>query len=224
MNTIAGRAEEACAGAAGWREHPASGKRRSKAAALYMRDLRKRIVSPSAKKYTRTAQGMRLRQSRHRRYAGKINDCAGEKLLSGPASRTNQFLPHMLEAALRGCYPMMVGVRRVVPNMFRMPTFQVRHPGAVCIHAKTDNLARNPGRLGFHGLHSPILRAFLRPSSYFPWPRRLRQQPLLEVLHSVCYINNEPLEGAQNMEAGNETAAAILVQTIFLKDGHLQGL
>jgi len=26
------------------------------------------------------------------------------------------------------------------------------------------------------------------------------------------------------MEAGNETAAAILVQTIFLKDGHLQGL
>jgi len=26
------------------------------------------------------------------------------------------------------------------------------------------------------------------------------------------------------MEAGNETAAAILVQTIFLKDGHLQGI
>ena len=26
------------------------------------------------------------------------------------------------------------------------------------------------------------------------------------------------------MEAGNEAAAAILVQTIFLKDGHLQGL
>lgn len=26
------------------------------------------------------------------------------------------------------------------------------------------------------------------------------------------------------MEVGNEAAAAILVQTIFLKDGHLQGL
>jgi hypothetical protein len=26
------------------------------------------------------------------------------------------------------------------------------------------------------------------------------------------------------MDAGNESAAAILVQTIFLKDGHLQGL
>lgn len=26
------------------------------------------------------------------------------------------------------------------------------------------------------------------------------------------------------MEAGNEVAAAILLQTIFLKDGHLQGL
>lgn len=26
------------------------------------------------------------------------------------------------------------------------------------------------------------------------------------------------------METGHETAAAILVQTIFLKDGHLQGL
>jgi hypothetical protein len=148
----------------------------------------------------------------------------GEKLLSGPASRTNQFLTHMLEAALRGCYPMMVGVRRIVANVFLMPAFQVRHPGAVCIHAKTDNLARNPGRLSFHGLHTPILRAFLRPCSYFRWPLQLRQQPLLEVLHSVCYINNEPLEGAQNMEAGNETAAAILVQTIFLKDGHLQGL
>jgi hypothetical protein len=27
-----------------------------------------------------------------------------------------------------------------------------------------------------------------------------------------------------NMDAGNETAAAILVQTIFMRDGHLQGL
>jgi hypothetical protein len=31
-------------------------------------------------------------------------------------------------------------------------------------------------------------------------------------------------EGEASMEAGSEAAAAILVQTIFLKDGHLQGL
>jgi hypothetical protein len=31
-------------------------------------------------------------------------------------------------------------------------------------------------------------------------------------------------KGVLGMAAGNETAAAILVQTIFLKDGHLQGL
>jgi hypothetical protein len=94
----------------------------------------------------------------------------------------------MLEPALRGCYPVMVGVWRIVPNVFLMPAFQVRHPVAVYIHAKTDNLARNSGRLGFHWLHtSIILRAFLPPSSYFQWPLQLRQQPLLEVLHSVCY-------------------------------------
>ena len=31
-------------------------------------------------------------------------------------------------------------------------------------------------------------------------------------------------KGVRGMAAGNEAAAAILVQTIFLKDGHLQGL
>ena len=124
------------------------------------------------------------------RYENKM--IAGEKLLSEPASRTHQFLPHMVEAALRSCYPMMVGVRRVVPNVFLMPALKVRYPVAVYIHAKPDNLARNPGRLGFHWLHIPILRAFLRPSSYFRRPLQLRQQPPLEVLHSVCYIDNEP--------------------------------
>jgi hypothetical protein len=98
----------------------------------------------------------------------------------------------MLKAALRGCYPVMVGVWRVVANVFLMPAFQVRHPVAVYIHAKTDNLARNSGRLGFHWLHTFILRAFFPPPSYFRWPLQLRQQPLLEVLHSVCYTNNEP--------------------------------
>jgi hypothetical protein len=31
-------------------------------------------------------------------------------------------------------------------------------------------------------------------------------------------------QGEPKMETGHETAAAILVQTIFLKDGHLQGI
>jgi hypothetical protein len=130
----------------------------------------------------------------------------------------------MLEAALRRCYPVMVGVRRIIPNVLLMPAFQFRHPGAVYIHMKTDNLAQYPRRLGFHWPHTSILPAFLRPSLNFSLHHRLRQQPLHEVLHSVCYVNKEPLEGAQNMEAGNEAAAAILVQTIFLKDGHLQGI
>ena len=32
------------------------------------------------------------------------------------------------------------------------------------------------------------------------------------------------LTGDTTMESGDQTGAAILVQTIFLKDGHLQGL
>ncbi len=130
----------------------------------------------------------------------------------------------MLEPALCRCYPVMVGVRRIIPNMLLMPAFQFRHPVAVYIHMKPNNLAQNPERLGFPWSHSFILRAFLSPHLNFWQPRRLPQQPRHEVLHSICYAIKSHLEGAQNMEAGNETAAAILVQTIFLKDGHLQGI
>jgi hypothetical protein len=46
--------------------------------------------------------------------------------------------------------------------------------------------------------------------------------------YAKCYTlhckSKNKQKGAQSMEAGNEAAAAILVQTIFLKDGHLQGL
>jgi hypothetical protein len=34
----------------------------------------------------------------------------------------------------------------------------------------------------------------------------------------------QPNQGEFEMGTGHETAAAILVQTIFLKDGHLQGI
>src|ERR1700738_3268030 len=57
MNTITGRAEEACAdaGSPACREHAASGKTNSKATSLYKRDLRERIVPPSGKNYTQPA-------------------------------------------------------------------------------------------------------------------------------------------------------------------------
>jgi hypothetical protein len=38
-------------------------------------------------------------------------------------------------------------------------------------------------------------------------------------------VDSQPndMDGEATMDTGYETAAAILVQTIFLKDGHLQG-
>ena len=97
----------------------------------------------------------------------KINDRAEGKLLAGPASRTTQFLSHMLETALCGCHPVMVGVRRIIPNVLLMPAFQFRHPGAVHIHMKPNDLAQNPARLGFHWLHTSILRIFFLPVPKF---------------------------------------------------------
>jgi hypothetical protein len=44
------------------------------------------------------------------------------------------------------------------------------------------------------------------------------------MLHSGVQIDEKYAKGALSMDGGNEAAAAILVQTIFLKDGHLQGL
>jgi hypothetical protein len=39
-----------------------------------------------------------------------------------------------------------------------------------------------------------------------------------------CKADKKRGKGVPSMGTGNEAAAAILVQTIFLKDGHLQGL
>ncbi len=69
----------------------------------------------------------------------------------------------MPEAALRGCHPVVVGVGRIIPNVLLVAAFQFRHPVAVYIHTKPNNLAQNPGRLGFHWPHASILRAFLCP-------------------------------------------------------------
>ena len=92
---------------------------------------------------------------------------AWKELLAGPASRTTQFLPHVLETALGGRYPVMVGIRRIIPNVLLMPAFQFRHPVAVHIHMKPNDLAQNPARLGFHGLHTSILRIFFLPVPKF---------------------------------------------------------
>jgi hypothetical protein len=168
MNTIEGRAEDTCAepGAAGCREHPASDRRSRKLATRYLSDLRERIRPPSAKKYTRTHKACALAITTSEK-SYEINDRAEGKLLAGPASRTTQFLPHMLKSALRGCHPVMVGIRRIIPNVLLMLAFQFRHPVAVHIHMKPNDLAQNPGRLGFHWPHASILRAFLRPSLNF---------------------------------------------------------
>ncbi len=57
----------------------------------------------------------------------------------------------------------MTGMRRILPHVLLMPALQFRHPIAVFIHMKTNDLAQHPGRLGFQGLHNSILRAFERP-------------------------------------------------------------
>jgi hypothetical protein len=98
----------------------------------------------------------------------------------------------MFLAALRRGYPVMVGIWRIIANVLLVPAFQLRHPVAVYIHMKPNDLAQGPGPLGFHWPHASILRAFLRSSSDFWEPRRVRQLLLHEVLHSVCYVNKEP--------------------------------
>jgi len=95
----------------------------------------------------------------------------------------------MLEAALRRCYPVMFGVRRIIPNVLLMPAFQFRHPVAVYIHMKTNNLALRPARLRLHRLHISILRPFLYPAFLFLRRQQPPRRPLREMLHSVCNAN-----------------------------------
>ena len=73
----------------------------------------------------------------------------------------------MLGATLRGGYPVMLGVRRVVPNVFLMPALQVGHPVAVPVHVKTDDLFGRARGSRTHGLHGSIVRPLLRNAREF---------------------------------------------------------
>ena len=83
------------------------------------------------------------------------------------ASGTGEFLPHVLNATLRGGYPVMVGIRRVAANVFLMPTLQVGNPIAVHVHVKTDDLLRGAPVSRTHGLHGSIVRPLLRNAREF---------------------------------------------------------
>ena len=87
-----------------------------------------------------------------------------EKLLRRPASGTAQFLAHVLKPPLQRGHPVMTGMRRILTHVLLMPAIQFRHPIAVFIHMKANDLAQHPGRWGFQGLHTSILREFERAS------------------------------------------------------------
>ena len=75
----------------------------------------------------------------------------------GAAGGADQFLAHVLEAALRGGYPVMAGVRRVVANVLLMAALEVGDPVATLVHVKADNFFGDAGRRGCRRLHNAIL-------------------------------------------------------------------
>jgi hypothetical protein len=60
---------------------------------------------------------------------------------------------------------MMMRPGWIMPDVPLMAAVQLRYPIALFIHVKTDDFAQDPDRLGWHGLHSYILRPLLR--AYF---------------------------------------------------------
>jgi hypothetical protein len=71
-------------------------------------------------------------------------------------------LAHVLEAALRGGYPVMLAPGRIVADVLLMAAFKFGDPVAVFVHVKTDDSAQDPAGLRWHGLHSRILRLSMR--------------------------------------------------------------
>jgi hypothetical protein len=67
-------------------------------------------------------------------------------------------MAHVLEAALRRGYPVMLTPGRIVADVLLMPAVQLRYPIALFIHVKTDDFAQDPAGWRLHGLHSHILR------------------------------------------------------------------
>ena len=80
------------------------------------------------------------------------------ELFAGAAGGAGEFLAHVVEAALRGGYPVVVGVRGIVANVLLMATLEFGDPIAVSIHVKTDDFALRAGRYRARRFHIGILR------------------------------------------------------------------
>lgn len=79
---------------------------------------------------------------------------ARKNLAGGAAGGANQFLAHVVEAALRGGHPMMPGIGRIVAHVLLMAAVQVGNPIAVFIHVKAHDFASSPGGFGLQRPHS----------------------------------------------------------------------
>ena len=66
----------------------------------------------------------------------------------------------MLEAALRGGDPVMLGPGWIMANMSLMSALEFGDPIAVFIHVKPDDFFEDAGRRGLRRLHTFILRLF----------------------------------------------------------------
>ena len=66
----------------------------------------------------------------------------------------------MLEAALRGGYPMMAGIWGIVANMLLVAALEVGDPVLAFVHVKTYNFFGDAGRGEFRRLHASSLRLF----------------------------------------------------------------
>jgi hypothetical protein len=67
------------------------------------------------------------------------------------------------------------------------------------------------------------LLIFVHSFPFIPWVPAARHGKACEAEFGSARLNRASA-GGNPMQAGDQTGAAILVQTIFLRDGHLQGL
>src|SRR6266446_4134372 len=188
MNTMAGRAEEACAdaGTVGCREHPASGRKSSKAASIYMRDSRERIVSPRAKSIPEPHKA-RAFGYHHIEKNCETDDRAEGKLLSG---KPNSSIP---APYARG------GLARLLPSGGRYKADRSERASDARIPVLPPNCGLHPYEnrqscaesrpIGIsvasylHSTRIPFALCFVSaPATATPSARR-------EMLHSLCNAN-----------------------------------
>lgn len=83
-------------------------------------------------------------------------------------------LADVFEPALRRGHPVMVGVRRVVPDMLLMAALEFGDPVTALIHVKVNDLALDGGWRRWRGLHRLSLRALSGRRVFLSRQRRLR--------------------------------------------------